>query len=76
MSKDSEAYQALTVFSLKYDPAKTDKATDLFTSKEIQQIILKHTGVEIPLTELHNLLRDMHYEYELEGDEFKWLCVK
>lgn len=73
---NAEAYQALSIFTQKYDPAAPGKETDQFTSREIQDIIEKHTGTLINLGELHNLLREMHFDYQLEDAEFIWLCSK
>jgi hypothetical protein len=70
---DQNEFDALTVFCSKYEPATATNVTDYFSSLEIQQIVAKHTGVTLPLTELHNLLVQMKYNYQLEDDEFKWL---
>jgi hypothetical protein len=73
---DQNEFDALAVFSSKYEPATTTNVTDYFSSLEIQQIVAKHTGVTLPLTELHNLLVQMKYNYQLEDDEFKWLTLQ
>ncbi len=70
------AYQALSVFSIKYDPAKDTEVTDYFSSYEIQKIVFDHTGIMIDLTELHNLMIEMRYNYELQGDGFMWKCAR
>lgn len=78
MSKEENegALLALSIFTQKYDPATPGKETDQFTSREIQDIIEKHTGTLINLGELHNLLREMRFDYQLEDSEFVWLCCK
>lgn len=75
-NKKDEYWQALSVFALKYDPADNSTATDKFSSMQIQDIVAKHVGVTIELGDLHNLLREMKFTYELEEDEFVWLCQK
>lgn len=75
-AEKDEFYQALSVFTQKYDPADISTATDKFSSMQIQSIVAKHVGVTIELGDLHNLLCDMKFTYELEEDEFVWLCQK
>lgn len=75
-NENSESYHALSIFCQKYDPAAIDTATDKFSSIEIQNMIAKHLGITIELGELHNLLSEMKYVYELEDDQFVWLCQK
>ncbi len=74
--ESSEYYQALSTFIQRYDPSDVNSTTDFFSSKEIQTIVKNHTGVEIELGELHNLLVQMHYTYQLEEDEFRWMVKK
>ena len=76
MEEKNEYWQALSVFCLRYDPADEDDATDFFSSREIQDIVAKHTGIHIDLTELHNLMIEMKYKYFLLDDEFKWRVKK
>jgi hypothetical protein len=72
MSNQNQFY-TLAVFCSKYESATATNVTDYFSSLEIQKIVAKHTGVTLPLTQLHNLLVQMKYNYQLENDEFKWL---
>jgi hypothetical protein len=69
-------FDTLSVFCDKYDPATPNDATDYFSSKEIQSIVQKHTGKNLDLTELHQLMLNLKYQYRLEEDEFKWLVKK
>jgi hypothetical protein len=71
-----EQYQALSVFCQKYDPANTSTCTDKFSSMQIQSIVANHTGINIELGDLHNLMTEMKFIYELEDDQFVWLCQK
>lgn len=72
----NEFYQALSVFAQKYDPADNSSVTDKFSSRQIQKIVANHVGITIELGDLHNLLTEMKFTYELEDDEFVWLCQK
>ena len=75
-NQKDEYYQALTVFCQKYDPADESSVTDKFSSLQIQKIIANHVGITIELGELHNLMHEMKFIYELEDDQFVWLCQK
>ncbi len=61
------------MFCNKYEPATKQTHTDTFSGREIIRLVCDHTGVNIPLPELNKMLTDMHYQYELDDDEFKWM---
>jgi hypothetical protein len=71
---NGNASHALTIFSMKYSPATIETVTDKFSSKEILNLLKSHLGETITLAELHNLLRDMKYDYIMSDNEFVWLC--
>lgn len=73
---DGNAFHVLSVFSMKYSPADINEATDKFSSKEILNLLTSHLGEIITLQELHNLLREMKYDYIMSDNEFVWLCKK
>ena len=70
------AYDVMAVFSMKYSPATVKTVTDKFTSKEILNLIISHTGKEIFIAEIFELMIQMRYEYEMSDSEFVWLCQK
>ncbi len=67
---------ALSAFCTQYDPATKDTATDYFSSKEIQALIREHSGLEIDLQNLCELLQKMGYCSDLQGGKFMWLVKK
>lgn len=71
--ESTEEFEALSTFCYKYEPAKKELATEHFSSKEIQKIVLEHTGKKIELIELNKLLTQMNYDYELLDDQFRWM---
>lgn len=75
-NQKDEYYQALSVFCQKYDPADHSSVTDKFSSLQIQNMVANHVGITIELGELHNLMIEMKFIYELEDDQFVWLCQK
>lgn len=76
MEQANESLNALSMFCTKYEPATKTNATDTFSGREIIRLINDHTGVDISLPELNKMLTDMHYQYELDDDEFKWMVIK
>lgn len=68
--------EALNCFIDKYAPATLSTVTDYFSSKEIQNLIKKHTGSEIDLSELNEMLTDMNYQYVLQDGEFEWMVER
>lgn len=73
---EDNTYHILSVFSLRYNPATEQTATDFFSSKEIQSLINDHIGKNIPLDELHNIMRDLKYQYIMRDQQFVWLLQK
>lgn len=39
-------------------------------------MVEKHTGIDIMLMELHEMMLQMHYEYLMRDDEFVWMVRK
>lgn len=69
-------FTALNIFCSLYAPAKQDNLTDTFSSLEIVRMIEKHTGIDLMLMELHEMMQQMHYEYLIRDDEFVWMVRK
>jgi hypothetical protein len=67
---------AFEFFCNKFAPATKDTASDFFTTRFIQSIIYNHTGDNIDLMELNQLLKDMNYCYELIDGEFRWMVTE
>lgn len=74
--EESEAYQALSIFCQKYEPASITTVTDYFTSREIKALVDDHTGTDISLLELHKLMIQLKFTYLMSDDEFRWLSRK
>ena len=68
-----QAMAALTVFADQYVPATKETATDYFPSRQIQEMIFKHTGTCVEISEIFKLLTQMSYQYMLQDDEFVWM---
>lgn len=68
--------ETLAIFCNKYSPATAENATDKFSSQEIKRIIDHHTGDQVILKDLHDLMIKMGYQYELLDEEFVWLVIK
>lgn len=69
-------FTALNIFCSLYAPATQDNFSSSFTSLEIQRMVEKHTGIDIMLMELHEMMEQMKYEYVLWDNEFVWLVRK
>jgi DNA-binding transcriptional regulator YhcF (GntR family) len=68
---------ALNFFVSKYSPATMQDADTFFTTSEISQAIAAHTGAGLENAEIHELMTNMNYSYEvLNGLEFNWLLKK
>ncbi|NNV57360.1 hypothetical protein [Limnovirga soli] len=67
---------ALNVFCSLYAPASENNFTDTFTSLAIQHMVEKHTGIDLMLMELHEMMQQMHYEYLMIDDEFVWIVKR
>ena len=68
--------ETLAIFCNKYSPGTALTATDRFSSQEIKRIIDSHVGETVELKELHKLMVQMGYQYELLDEEFVWLVIK
>ena len=70
---NEEAVKALEAFCELYEPSK-NVVSDFFSTKQILHIVSEHTGYYFGIAELYQMLKSMGYKYELQGDEFAWLC--
>lgn len=73
---DRHSLAALSVFCELYAPATREQMTDLFSTKEIQQIVKDHVGFQMHENEIYQLLTEMKYTYQLEENIFMWMVKK
>lgn len=73
---EENVYHILTVFNQLFIPATEDNYTDQFTSREIKKMVEDHLGLEIALSEIHNTMRDLKFNYIMQDNEFVWLVQK
>jgi hypothetical protein len=67
---------ALSIFCSLYAPATQQSFTDTFSSLEIVRMVEKHTGIDLILNELHEMMQQMQYQYLVVDDAFVWMVRK
>jgi hypothetical protein len=71
------ALDALTKVRSKYSPATKEDADTYFTTAEISNAVVAHTGTRLENTEIFDLMNQLKYTYETTKSlEFNWLLKK
>ena len=61
-------------FFRRYQPANKSNADEHFTTAQVQEIIMEHSGELVSLNDVYNMLTDEGFEEcGLGGPEFYWM---